>query len=256
MKYQALIGWAVVSLAVAATQATTFYTVRTSDRMLQRFDSQTLQFTNVATLGVPFDFGDLAWDNQNQTMYMVQGFAGTNLYTVNTATGAATLVGSHGYNNMFGLTYDPTTDRLFGSQSTTGMGFYELNKTTGAATYIGNPGTWLDALMYDPHRDQVVGVYAGPGSLWSVNRTTGQGTELTAGSGFINNCGMAYDPATDKYWTIDWSGVIYTYDPANNYARATILSGLGGHDGFVSTVVPEPTSMILLALAGLLVRRR
>ncbi len=254
MSRRVVVGLVVISLVVVVAQATDFFTVRTSDRMLQKFNTTTLQFSDVGPLGVGFDFGDLAWDNLNQTMYMVQGFAGSGLYTVNTTTGAATLVGSHGFNNMFGLTYDPTTDTLYGSQSTTGTGFYNINKSTGGATFIGNPGIGLDALLYDPHRDQVAGLYAGPGSLWSINRTTGQATQL-GGGGFVNNCGMAYDPATDKYWVIDWSGSVYTFDPANGYARTTIASGLGAHDGLVSTLVPEPTAL-LLALGGLALLRR
>jgi len=54
--------------------------------------------------------------------------------------------------------------------------------------------------------------------------------------GFINNCGLGYDPTLDLYWAIDWSGDLYSYDPNNGYTRTLQLSGLTAHDGL--TFVP------------------
>lgn len=218
------------ALACAPVAADELLTVRTSDDWLRIFDTETLTFTDVGPLGVPFDFGDLAWDGER--IYMVQGFAGTDLYEVDPKTGQATFIGSHGFDEMFGLAYDPTTDRLYGTRSSTGTGFYEIDRSTGKATLVGDPEFNLDALSYDKTRDVLVGARAGRGSLWEVDRTTGDAS-LLVDRKIFNNCGMAYVPSDDLHWMIDWSGQVYTFDPDNGYMRTSVLDVGEAHDGLV-----------------------
>ena len=234
--------------AATAAEAGTLYTVRTSDDMLRALDTNTLLFTDIGVLGAPFDFGGLAWDSTNQTMYLVTGFADTNLYTVDLNNGSAALVGSHGFTDMFGLAYDPTTETLFSSRSTTGQGFYSLDRSNGSANFIGNPGVNLDGLAYDSTRDMIVGALAGPGDLYDIDRDDGSATLLFDGA-FFNNAGLAYDPDTDLLWMIDWSGNLYTFDPNDGYSRTLIMSGLGPHDGL--EWVPVPGAWALLGVGAL-----
>ncbi len=138
MKFSKWLSLSASFAMIAFAQAGTLYTVSVSRHILQTFDTRGLTFTDVAALDVPFDFGDLTYDSTTGNMYMVQGFAGTNLYTLNLTTGHATLVGSHGFREMFGLA--AVNGTLYAGRSTTGTGFYSLNKTTGAATFIGNMG--------------------------------------------------------------------------------------------------------------------
>lgn len=217
-------------LASAPLMADELLTIRTSDDWLRIFDTDTLGFTDLGPLGVPFDFGDLAWDGEK--LYMVQGFAGTGFYEVDPNTGQAIFIGNHGFGQMFGLAFDPTTDKLYGSLSTTGQGFYEIDRTTGQATFIGNPGFNLDALSYDKTRDVLVGAWAGPGSLWEMNRANGQGSLLFDGD-FFNNCGMTYVPSDDLHWMIDWSGEVYTFDPNNGYIRSYVTNVGDAHDSLI-----------------------
>ncbi len=243
-----------VAMIAGTAQAGILYTVRTSDDMLRAFDTNTLTFTNVGLLGTGFDFGDLAYNPNNQTMYMIPGRPTRNLYTVNLNTGAATLVGAHNQIDLFGLAWHPGRNTMYASQSTSAFGVHSINLNTGATTFIGNPGIGLDALTYDSRRGKLIGAFAGPGDLYEIDPDTGAATLVYDGS-FFDNCGMAYDADTDKIWMIDWSGVIYTFDPNNNYARTTVLSGIGSHDGFAAiTEIPGPAGLAILGL-GLVARR-
>ncbi|MCX4243706.1 hypothetical protein [Paraliomyxa miuraensis] len=204
-------------------------TVRTGDGWLRALDPFTLAFTDIGPLGVGFDFGEVAYDTTNGILWMIDGRPLEALYTVNMATGAASLVGVHGIDDLFGLAHDPTTNTLFGSGESP-TGFYSMNTMTGAASLIGDPAMAADGLTYDSTRDQIVALAAGGGTMYSIDRMTGAPTVLS-NAGFIDNCGLAYDPFQDLYWAIDWSGNLYTYDPNMAYTRTLVLSGLGSHDG-------------------------
>ncbi len=223
---------AVVMLAATA-HAGDLYTIRTADRMLRRFDTNTKTFTNIGRLDALFDFGGMSWDPNTKQMYLVQGLTGTGLYTVDLATGATTLVGDHGVTGMFGLAFDTSTDTMYATRSTMGNGFYSMDLTDGTASLIGDPRTWFDGLTYDPVRDMLVGGNAGSGDLYSIDRATGVCTRIYNG-GYFDNCGLAWDEDTGLYWMVDWGGYLYSFDPENGFARTIVLSGLGAHDGFAA----------------------
>ncbi len=71
---------------------------------------------------------------------------------------------------------------------------------------------------------------------------------------FFNNCGMAYIPSLDEHWMIDWSGNLYSFDPANGYARTLIMNAGASYDGLA--YVPAPSALGLLAIGGLAAARR
>ncbi len=110
---------------------------------LLRIDPTTLVVTTIGPLGTDVNFGDLAFDRATQTLYLIGGRPNPSLYTVNLTTGAATLVGTHGINDLFGLAFDSSTGTLYATQFSGGTGLYTLNKTTGAATFIGNAAAGL-----------------------------------------------------------------------------------------------------------------
>ena len=203
--------------------------VRTGDDVLVAIDPLTLTTMDVGPLGVAFDFGEVAWDTTNGVLWMIDGRPQESLYTVDTTTGMATLVGPHLITDLFGLAHDPTTNTVYGSGESP-TGFYSMNQMTGAATLIGDPAVAADGLTYDSLRDEIVALAGGGGQMHSIDRMTGAPTLLSS-EGFINNCGLAYDPFQDVYWAIDWSGDLYRYDPNAGYTRTLELSGLGSHDG-------------------------
>jgi hypothetical protein len=81
---------------------------------------------------------------------------------VNLATGAATLIGSTGVNNMFGLAYNPLNGKLYATESTLGAGLYEIDKSTGAATFLSSQVS-IDGLTFVGSSAKLVGFNAGFG---------------------------------------------------------------------------------------------
>jgi len=159
-------------------------------------------------LGVPLLY---ATDANNRT-----------LHTVNTATGAATLVGSFGAPGyMAGLAYDPAKDVLYGT--TTGDDrLYSINRSTGAATLIGGLGVKLmHGLAFDASRQILYGAFGGQGNdgLYRIDTTTGVAT-LIGHTGFfhpdhLNSVhGLAVHPVTGVLYgmvsgpTFNWDALI------------------------------------------------
>lgn len=238
----------VLIAASTAANAEVLYTVQESTDTLYTIDTTTFALTPIGPLGVTYSFGDLAYDNSTGTMYMTTGWGSnsavpSDLYTVDLNTGAATLVGSIGVTGVFGLAYDPLTNKLFGGRSTGPFGVVEINRFTGAGTILGDPGVGLDGLTSVGSTGDLVGLYAGPGSLHSLDRVTGASTLLSAGGGFVNNCGIAWSATSNQIYSIDWSGDFYAFDVAAGYARTTLTSGLGSFDGLASKDACAPTSV-------------
>jgi hypothetical protein len=106
------------------------------------------------------------------------------LYSINPSNGASTLLGSTGITlgNVEGMSAGPgglylTMD--YGSGSL----LYLLNTTNGSSTLIGNTGVaavggmvWIGGVLY-------AGDLFFPGSLWTLNTTTGVGTLVATASG-------------------------------------------------------------------------
>jgi hypothetical protein len=247
MNLRVLLASAFLLASSVEASAQVFYTVNESSDTLYKLDIATLTFTPVGSLGITFNFGDLAFDSSTSTMYLTDGWGPfgnvpSNLYKVNLNTGAATLIGSTGVVGVFGLVYDPLLNKLYGSISTSGTGFMEINRATGAATMIGNPLEYVDGMTFVGSTSQIVGVHAGPGNLLSLDPATGVATPLSAGGGFVDNCGIAWSSATNKIYSMDWSGNLFSFDVAAGYARATLQTGLGPWDGLASGTTCAPAA--------------
>jgi hypothetical protein len=209
------------------------YLIRDSDDMFQRLDPETLQLTDVGLLGVPYSFGDCAWDPANSTFYVVDGsFNGAQnaLYRVDLTTGAATLVGFHGINNMFALGYHPGTNTLFGISGFHDDTLFTIDATNGSASQVGltSANTQIEGLVWDPVRNRFVAHTAGLEQFFSIDVTTGASTPITSPGPSINDNGMAYDRIIDRFWVADFNGNIIQYaDPG--YARDTVATAQGQH---------------------------
>jgi len=212
---------------VDANCGTVLYLVRESDGMFRQLQTGSMIFTDIGLLGVDFEFGELAYDDVAGVMYMVDGDAANALYTVDLATGAATLVGVHGQSNLFGLAVSPAGE-LFATDGVD-ADLFSLDPVTGAATSVAmtRPAA---GLTWDTLRGAMVGLNSVNGDVAEIDPVTGVNTWL-ANPGAIEHCGFAYDSASDVFWAIDQGGFLYTYDPNNGYARTEVMSNLGAHDG-------------------------
>ncbi len=243
---------------VCAASAQTMYTVRESDNVLERIDitdPNNPVFSDVGPLNAVFDFGGLTYDGGSNTLYMVNGRGGRmGLYDVSTSTGNATLLGTHGITDLFSVAWDSTTDTLYAAQFSGGTGLYTLDQADGTPTTV-NAGmsNGIGGLMYDGSRDMLIGSNDGGGDLYDIDRSDGTQTLLFDGP-FVNDSGLTHDTVNDLYWGIDWSGVLFNYDPNNGYARTDVMTGLGAHDGLA--YIPAPGSLALLGLGGLFAARR
>lgn len=232
------------------------YAINDSNNSLYSIDPNTYAVTLIGSTGVNTgDFGDLAYNPNNNTAYWAPGRDNNNLYSINLQTGAASLIGSHGVNDLFALGYDPATSSLYG-QTSDGK-FYSLSTSNGAATFLGNNGVYGGGLTYRSDTDQLVLLEAGSAQFWQVNPANG-GTTLLGGSGFVNDNGVAWDSAQGKFFVDDYSSNLYTADP-NTYGLTQVAGLPGSFDGLIYVgAVPEPGTMWLLGsgIVGLVSRLR
>ncbi len=79
--------------------------------------------------------------------------------------GAATLVGMHNINDLFGLAFDSSTNTLYGTQFSSSRGFYTLTQSHGAATFIATIGVGIGGLKYNSADNELVGTNDGSGKI-------------------------------------------------------------------------------------------
>lgn len=152
------------------------------------------------------------------------------IYSIDAATGAATLIGSAGLLDtpLNGIARDPVTGIYFGL---TGLGgsnpntLVTINPLTGAATIVGPtgvPNIFEGDLAFDASGNlfgiQSVAVPGGPGrDFFSINKTTGAATILGTMAALGDFSALAFSNAGTLY-TIDSgfavNSVLWTVNPA------------------------------------------
>lgn len=206
--------------------------------VLQKIDLDTGALTDIGPTGVGYNFGDLAWDRVAQKLYMVDGRGAKSLYVMDTTTGAATLIGPHGLNDLFSIGVAPTG--LYGIAQTAGNVLYKLDTTTGAATQVAaiapTVNGYMEGLVYDSAHDRMMSMNNN-GEFHVVDVTTA-GVAKLAGNTDMNDFGMTYDPYVDRYYTMDYNARLQAFD-STSFAPTVVKSALGSHSS-IALPLPAP----------------
>ena len=158
--------------------------------------------------------------------------ATSSLYTINTNTGAATVIGETGLGEIHGTTIHPTTREIYGV-FTTGVStsLYRLSAVGGDAL----PAKTLlvpNARAVTFANDGSLFAGTNNGRLYRVNITTGDTTYIGTSTGMIYS-GLALNPITGKIWAtvrppLTGRDRVYTINPANG--DTTYVGSSGGNN--------------------------
>lgn len=213
-------------------------------QVLQTIDLDSLLITDVGLLsGATISAGDLAWDRVTQVLYMTDGNTSARaLYKINTATGAATLIGGHGLNSAHALAFDlADNNRLYATgidPATFQFALYRVNVANGAPTLIADYGAApLQGMAFDSKRNVLLGATVS-GAFSSIDVTTGTLTPVGS-AGSMNNFGMTYDPFIDRFWSVDTSSRLFSIDPNAAYTSKVMAVAIGQHAA-IAIVLPPP----------------
>src|SRR4030088_258139 len=121
-----------LTVGAATAQAAPTLWVDDSSGIVGRVDVPTGNVTIVGNSGAPLT--DIAFDPSGNLF----GISFTNLYRINTTTGAATLIGPTGIPGGNALVFG-TNGTLFAAGNTT-TNLFSVNPSTGAGTVLGNDG--------------------------------------------------------------------------------------------------------------------
>lgn len=237
---------------------------------LIRFDSASPgAITRVGAAGVGLMQGlDFA---ANGTLY---GFGNTGFYSFNTTTGDATFIGSPDLQDerVLDMSWNPAANRMeivtaLTSDETHRLRSVDLN--TGAVTNIGNLNVNLPASLFGYAVDAAGTRFLHDGDIARMIRLDAglSGTTLGplgnsigvlegmtihwSGDGAWYHAGFSGDNGVQELWRVN---------PATG--AGTFLGNIGGptyefNFGDVAILpIPEPASLVLLALGGLVLRRR
>lgn len=152
-----------------------------------------------------------------QILYGVSGAGGvaSNLYTIDTATGAATLVGATGFGHVVSIDFHPTTGVLYGisndnAQSENTLITIDPNTGVGAAVATIGGENWPD-IGFDSTGTLYSWSEGAPDRLNTINIVTGVATEIGPNSLGTSQLGLDVD-STDTVYIKNDDGSIYTID--------------------------------------------
>jgi hypothetical protein len=154
---------------------------------------------------------------------------GGRLLTIDLDTGAGTLIGETGLNEVPALAIN-STGRIFGIDDRT-LGLYCIDAASGTAVYIANTGLyWLPAIAFNDQN-----VLYGLGydrstftwNLFTINVSTATPTLIGPTDAGISWRGMAFDPTTGDLWASTNEEDIYIIDIYTGYSMLIGATGLG-----------------------------
>jgi len=238
------------------------------DRMIAVDSSRILYDIDMAT-GAKTQFGTVS-SNAGTTAGLAVGANGVvyvsssgndSLYTLDLATGNATLVGAYGDSAivMHGLEYVAATGKMYG-MSSHNNGLYDINVSTGAATLIGTTGlTSFSNLGWNSDTSTMYMTNSGADSFYTIDLNSGSATLISSLGGPTNPNGLAYNSANGMLYMVDNStDNLYTIDMGTGIANLIGSTGTGNLLGlaYIADPIPEPATMAVLGLGALAALRR
>jgi len=231
----------------------------------------------VGNTGLTFP-GSLEFRQSDGTLFafdVLMGSSAATLYTINPSTAAATAVGQLGIGDTFegGLAIDPN-GRAFGTNQGNNQAcvLFTVNLSTGGATTIGMIGNGnhdINGLAWRSD-GQLVGLDNLTNALLTIDPTTAATTTIATLTPTVGKVGgFAYDGLNYYYSTACASGSNSLYSVNINTGASTLIGSFSptidgtdiGISGLAATpgdepIIPEPATLSLLALGGLLALRR
>jgi hypothetical protein len=207
-----------VTTPASADFFATDWDINSNASNLYKFDPATRSASLVGSTGQIRMIG-LVTDTDN-TIYAISEEANSRLWTLNPTTGAATFVGSLGFNLQEGdMTIQPGTNNMYVANGF-GDNLYIVNKTTAAASLVGAFGA-RDVSGLQFIGSTLYGLALNDGAtdtLVTVNPSTGAATLVgSTGTNLGVIAAMGRDPA---------SGITYIAGPLTNYGSNNELYSL------------------------------
>jgi len=156
------------------------------------------------------------------------GGADNALVTINPLTGAKTVIGNLGVNNVSSLAFDSNTQTLYGAK----FGSDELltiNTTTGAASVVGSLSHRVVGLTFNPNTGQLLGEDALGDNFLSID--PGTGTTVVLGSNGEFEEALAFNANTNSVFGTTLDDELLIIDPTDGTSSVV---GTLGSGAFVS----------------------
>jgi hypothetical protein len=207
-------------------------------------------------LSAPLTMTSLATDPLSANFVQAGSFAngfwygaryGTNqLVKIDTSTGVITTVATiTGITSLTGMAWDATTNTMYGSDYGTSNKLGTMNLTTGVFTPLsGVVGTGLLIDIACSNSGQIYGHMitstTTQSQIYSINKTTGVGTALSATTGFIANYaqGMSWDHSVD-------TGYLAAYNYGNSTGELRKINIATGATTLVAALNCEGDGMMI-----------
>lgn len=150
----------------------------------------------------------------------------SQIFAVDRASGATTLIGPTGRAFISGLAVHPVTKELYATVPlSSGTDLYRVSSETGEALLATTiPVTRIRGIAFQPN-----GILLGvvDGRLYEINASTGKATQIGL-SADARYAGLSFNPFTNKLYAADiMQDKIYTINPVTGEATLVGATGLG-----------------------------
>ena len=252
----------IVVLPVAA-QASTLYGVNKSGTpgLVYTLDQTTGASALVGPTGYDFP-GDLTSDTRAGSYRIWAPDITTNtLIKIDPLTGAATAVASFdSKDKIVSMAFDITTGKLYGT-SAQGFGaagdqLYEIDPNTAVTTLIGTLGVNNVYALAFNNAGTLYGVGEDRQALFQISTATGA-ANLVAPVALAHVYDIATRPEDNVTFAVDsGTSALYTLDLSTGATALVGAYAASNVVGLAFSPVPEPATLALLALGGLVALRR